>query len=190
MELPNHRHPPKNLLKAEAWVWHPSKQIAEGALVAPHATTTPQRTRAPRNAVRRNDERNGGVCGCVRHEEERRKRPTGAVTAGAADARLQHGEVQRRRRPARCGEERAAEEGPADAERPPIHQRASDGAMPAGALFLIGDSRTPPPTSRRRDGAVVCPSTGWPPFGATAVRSPTAPIAATFRSTPVSGDQV
>jgi len=114
----------------------PLKQIAEGARVAPHATTTPQRSSPPWNAVeeeRRNEvEGSAAASGMRRHDES----DEGAVTAGAADGRLQHTEVQRRRRPARCGEERAAEEGPADAERPPNHLRASDGAMPAGAHLL------------------------------------------------------
>lgn len=170
MELPNLRQPPKKTGEAEAWGWQPLKTIAEGARVAPHATTTPQRTSPPRSAERRNDERNEGVCGRVRHEELATKATLGAVTAGAADGRLQHNEVQRRRRPARCGEvQRAAEEGHTDAERPANHQRASDGAMPAGAL--LSDRRQPhsAPTSRQRDGAVVCSSTGWPLLRATAV---------------------
>lgn len=72
--------------------------------------------------------------GAKRNEVEGSAAASDALAAaGAADGRLRHGEVKRRRRPARCGEERAAEEGHADAERPANHPRASDGAMPAGA---------------------------------------------------------
>ncbi len=161
----NLRQPPKKKRGSEGVGVAPRKQIAAGALVAPHATTTPQRTSPPRSAERRNDERNGGVCGRVRHEESATKATTGAVTAGAADGRLQHGEGSgwRRRVSVRGTSANPQPERPATAPR--TTSARSDGAMPAGAL--LADRRQPhsAPTSRQRDGASLQVDPGGDRFG-------------------------
>lgn len=90
---------------------HPSKtkrRRRKSGATRPH---TPQR---PEPALERR--RSGRVCGRVWH----------GVTAGAADGRNRHGEGSGWR-PARCGEERAAEEG-RNAQRPPHDPPAREGA--------------------------------------------------------------
>ena len=95
----------------------------------------------------------GGVCGCGAREAGR----------GAADARLRHNEVERLRPGDDVASARAAEESSrSPAERPPNHQRASDGATRAGALvFDSGDSRTRHPLARGVTERSFALAPGW-----------------------------
>ncbi len=130
------------------------KQYAGGADGARPRPTTPERTRAPDRHGQGSLKRPQAGAGRSAAASDRSR------AAGAADARMQHGEGSGWR-PARCGEERAAEEG-RNAQRPPPEPPARVAtARPVRVPpFDYGRRPQAAPTSTGRDGAGLPDSLG------------------------------